>query len=84
VLDVEGEPAAPVTAQVDAGEVDRRGDQQERRERPDRLPVGDDDVVDNPALNEGNGGGRQGSEQRAAQCDADVAAVSPAVTRQPS
>ena len=84
MLDVEGNPAPVVAAQVDAGEVDRRRDQQQDRERPDRLPVRDDDVVDDPPLDQRYRGRGHGGQQGAAQRDDHVPAVAPAVGRQPS
>ena len=40
VLDVQGEPAAAVAAQVEAAEVDRGRDDQQPGQRPDGLPGG--------------------------------------------
>ncbi len=84
VLDVEGQPAAVVAAQVDAGEVHRGRDQQQPGQRPDRLLVGHDDVVDDAALDQRDRGGGHRARQRAADRNDDVAAVTPAVARQPS
>ena len=83
VLDVQGDPAAVETAQVDAAEVDRGRDQQQSGQRPDRLVVRDDDVVDDAALHQRYRGHGHRAEQRAAHRDEDVAPVPPAVPRQP-
>jgi len=66
VLDVEGNPAPVIAAQVDAGEVDPGRDQEQGRERPDRLPVRDDDVVDDPPLDQRYRGRGRGGQQGAA------------------
>ena len=83
VLDVQGQPAAVVPAQVDAGEVHRGRDQQQAGQRPDRLAVGHDDVVDDLPLHQRDRGRRRRGRQRAAQRDDDPAAMSPAVSGQP-
>ena len=83
VLDVEGQPAAVVAAQVDAGEVHRGRDQQQPGQRPDRLLVGHDDVVDDAALDQRDRGCGRRARQRAGDRDDDVARITPAVARQP-
>ncbi len=83
VLDVQGQPAAVVPAQVDAGEVHRGRDQQQAGQRPDRLAVGHDDVVDDLPLHQRDRGRRHRGRQRAAQRDDDTAAMPPAVSGQP-
>ena len=83
VLDVQRHPATAVPAHVDAGEVHRGRDQQQPGQRPDRLPVRHDDVVDDPPLHQRDRGRGQRGQQRAAQPDHHVPAVTPAVPGQP-
>ena len=83
VLHVEGEPAAPVAAQVDAAEVDRGGEHEQPGQRPDGLPLGHDHVVDDLPLHQRYRRRGDRRRQRAAQGDQHRRAVTPAVPRQP-
>ena len=86
VLDVEGHPAAMVTAQVDAGEVDRGRDQQQPGQRPDRLPGASTMTLSMmlPLHQRDRGRRHRGRAARPPTRHADVAAITPAVARQPS
>ena len=81
VLDVEGEPAAPVAAQVDAGEVHRGRDDEQPGQRPDGRPADHDHVVDDLPLYQRDHRGRDGRRERARHGDNHRPAITPAVTR---
>ena len=83
VLDIQGDLAAAVAAQVEAREAGQRRAQQQDRERPDRRVPRADQVVHDLPLDQRDNRRDHGHDQRATQREHHVARIAPAVPREP-
>jgi hypothetical protein len=81
-LNVEGQPAAQVTTDEPEAEPHQPGGQQRHQVGGDRMPVDDDDVVDDLAFDQRRDGGHRAAQDRAAEGQEHVTAIAGHIAEQ--